>query len=82
MQLHSTICNMLTLSHHRPFAVVQCQPPLLFVPTIQKLKRRQFSEFPFVAAPEIVLESTQVSETLETEPSTTLLTFSVSELLA
>ena len=47
----------------------------------EKLKRRQFSEFPFVAASEIVPQSTQVSETLKTEPSTTLLPLSVSVLL-
>ena len=62
--LHSTFCNELTLSYHRPFAAVQCQPSLLYVPTIQKLKGIQYSVFPFVAASEIVPQSTQVSETL------------------
>jgi hypothetical protein len=56
IQLHGMLCNKLTLSHHRTFAVVQCQPPLLFVPTIRKLTRRQFSEFPFAAASEIAPE--------------------------
>jgi len=80
-RLHSKLCNKLTLSYHRPFAAVQCQLPLLFVPTIRELKRRQFSELPFVAGSEIVPEPTQVSEAFETEPSTTLLPFSVSVLL-
>jgi hypothetical protein len=75
-------CNELALSYHRPFAAVQCQPSLFLVPTIKKLKGIQFSVFPFVAASEIVPESTQVSETLNTEPSTTLLPLSVSVLLA